>query len=210
MDRTLVRTDTATLYTRYRRDTGDASWKDTLQVAWWLLRYTAGVIDVERVATEALQAFRGREESWMIRSCAEDWFPKYVLPEVCEAGRAAVRRHAEAGDLLAIVTGATPYAARPLAAELGIEHVVCTELEVDDSGRFTGRARDPLCFGHGKIERARRFAAAQGFALEDATFYSDSITDLPLLELVKTPIAVNPDRRLRGIAKRRGWRVERW
>lgn len=210
MDRTLVRTDTATLYTRYRRDTGDASVRDVLQVAWWLLRYTLGVIDAERVAAEALQAFRGREEAWMIRSCTDEWFPKYVLPEVCEAGREAVRRHADAGDLLAIVTGATPYAARPLARELGIEHVVCSELEVDADGRFTGRLIDPLCFGHGKIARARRFAEAQGFALEEATFYSDSITDLPLLQLVKTPIAVNPDGRLRRHAARHGWRIERW
>jgi HAD superfamily hydrolase (TIGR01490 family) len=209
MDRTLIRKDTATLYTRYRRDIGEASWRDGMQVAWWVLRYTFGVIDAQRVALEALQSFRGKQEAWMISSC-EEWFRSYVLEHVCAAGREAVRRHRDAGDLVAIVTGATPYAARPLARELGIDTVVCTELEVDDSGCFTGKLREPMCYGTGKIELAGRLATQHEFCLEHSTFYSDSITDLPLLERVATPIAVNPDARLRRIARRRGWRVETW
>jgi HAD superfamily hydrolase (TIGR01490 family) len=209
MDRTLVRKDTATLYTRYRRDIGEATWRDGLQVAWWVMRYTVGVIDAQRVALEALQGFRGKREDWMISSC-EDWFRDYVVPHVAQAGRDAVTRHREAGDYVAIVTGATPYAARPLARELGIDMVVCTELEVDGDGCFTGQLKEPMCYGSGKIELARRLASQHGFTLEQATFYSDSITDLPLLEHVATPIAVNPDARLRRIARRRGWRIESW
>jgi HAD superfamily hydrolase (TIGR01490 family) len=209
MDRTLIRGDSATLYTRYRRDIGEASWRDTVRVAWWLLQYTFGVIDAPRVAEQVLQKFRGKKESWMIETC-EQWFIDYVLPEVREAGRAAVRRHRDQGELVAIVTSATPYAARPLARELGIEHVVCTELEVDDSGCFTGNVRQPMCYGPGKIDHALSIAEREGFDLDDAIFYSDSITDLPLLERVKTPVAVNPDTRLKRIAVRRGWQIERW
>jgi HAD superfamily hydrolase (TIGR01490 family) len=209
MDRTLITGDTATLYTRYQRDLGQATWRDTWRVAWWLLQYTVGVIDAERVAERALQSFRGKREDWMIETC-ETWFKDYVLPQVRSAGRDAVKRHREAGDFVAIVTGATPYAARPLARELGIEHVVCTELEVDAGGCFTGNLHRPLCYGAGKIERARLVAEREGFVLEEAIFYSDSITDLPLLERVKTPIAVNPDARLKRIARQRRWRIERW
>ena len=108
------------------------------------------------------------------------------------------------------MTGATPYAARPLAEELGIDHVVCTTLEVDAGGRFTGKPNKPLCYGRGKIELARRIAAETDVSLEEGCFYSDSITDLPLLEHVAEPVAVNPDARLRRIARQRGWRVERW
>jgi len=209
MDRTLIRRDSATLYTRYRRDIGEASWRDSLQVAWWLLQYTLGVVDAERIAEQALRSFRGKREAWMIESC-ETWFSDYVLEHVCAAGRDAVRRHREAGEVIAIVTGATPYAARPLARELGIDHVVCTELEVDGDGCFTGRVNPPLCYGAGKITRLGSIAERERFTLEDATFYSDSITDLPLLERVKTPIVVNPDARLRRVAQQRGWRIERW
>jgi phosphoserine phosphatase len=88
--------------------------------------------------------------------------------------------------------------------------VICSELELDLERRFTGRIIEPLCYGLGKIERSKKIAEREGFSLEDATFYSDSITDLPLLEVVKAPIIVNPDRRLRKIAQQRGWPIEVW
>lgn len=208
MDRTLVRIDTATLYVRYRRDVGEATWRDVTQVAWWMLQYTLGVIDAERVAEQALLSFKGKRETWLRDTC-EVWFKDYVLAHVAAEGRAAVERHTSAGDVVAIVTGATPYAATPLARELGIPHVVATHLEVED-GCFTGRVAPPMAYGKGKIVLTERLAAEQGFSLDDATFYSDSITDLPLLERVRTPIVVNPDRRLRRVARKRGWRIEQW
>jgi HAD superfamily hydrolase (TIGR01490 family) len=208
MDRTLIKKDSAGLYTRFRRDQGDATLKDAMQVAWWMVQYTLGIIDAPRVALQALRHFQGREERWLIESC-DVWFKEYVLPHVQEAGRKAVERHRAEGDFIAIVTGATPYAANPLARELGIECVVCTELEVVD-GRFTGRVIDPLCYGDGKLLLARRAAEREGFRLEGSTFYSDSITDLPLLEAVGVPIVVNPDARLLRQAKKRNWKIERW
>ncbi len=209
MDRTLVRKDTATLWMRYQRDIGEANLRDAAKVAFWLLQYTLGVIDAERVAEAVVRDYAGKEERWMIDTC-RTWFRGYVLEHVSEAGRRAVERHRTAGDTLAIVTGATRYAAEPLAAELGIEHVICSTLEVDAEGRFTGRPHKPLCYGRGKIELTERRAAALGAPLREAIFYSDSITDLPLLEHVAEPVAVNPDARLGRVARRRGWRIERW
>jgi HAD superfamily hydrolase (TIGR01490 family) len=209
MDRTLIRKDSASLFVRYQRDIGEAGFGDMLKVAWWLTQYTLGVIDAERVALRALASYRGREEALMAESC-QRWFRDYVLEHVCAAGRAAIARHREAGDLVAIVTSATPYAARPLARELGIELVVSSELEVDERGCFTGQIRKPLCYGPGKIVRTQRLAEREGFELGRAWFYSDSITDLPLLEHVERPVAVNPDPRLRRTAVRRGWPIERW
>jgi HAD superfamily hydrolase (TIGR01490 family) len=209
LDRTLLRVDSARLYTRFRRDRGEASLLDALRVAVWATQYTLGVIDAPKVARKALEGFRGRAESWLEESCAE-WFPRYVLPEVQQAGRHAVKKHREAGDFVAIVTGATRYVAEPVAAELGIDHVICSELELDDEGCFTGRIIEPLCYGMGKIERTARIAEQEGFLLEEASFYSDSITDLPLLEFVKAPIVINPDRRLRRVAQQRGWPIQAW
>jgi HAD superfamily hydrolase (TIGR01490 family) len=209
MDRTLLGANTALLYTRYRRDRGEIGLGSVLQVGFWLAKYTLGVIDAEKVALSALRDFTGRAERELIEN-SEPWFQKYVLSYVREAGRAVVERHREAGDHLAIVTGATPYAAAPLARELKIEHLVCSELEIDAEGRLTGRPQDPLCYGAGKVRRTERLAAELGFELRDAVFYSDSITDLPLLEQVGTPVAVCPDRRLRSVARSRGWRIEDW
>jgi HAD superfamily hydrolase (TIGR01490 family) len=209
MDRTLVRKDTASLYVRYQRDVGEAGWRDAARVAWWLLQYTFGAIDAERIAEQALAGFRGKEERWMVEHCTT-WFRDYVLPHVTDRARETVDRHRARGDTLLIVTGATRYAAEPLARELGIEHVVCTRLEVDKEGRFTGQVVKPMCFGGGKITLTEAYAASRDFAIDEATFYTDSITDRPLLEHVGTPIAVNPDGRLKRLATKRGWSIERW
>jgi HAD superfamily hydrolase (TIGR01490 family) len=208
MDRTLVRVDTATLYVRYQRAKGEATLVDSARVAWWMLKYTLGVIDAPGVAEQALRSFTGKREAWLTETC-ERWFAEYVLEHVAAAGRSAVARHRREGDLVAIVTGATPYAALPLARELGIDHVAATHLEVEN-GCFTGRVRQPMGYGQGKVILAERLAAEQGFSVAGATFYSDSITDLPLLEKVRVPIAVNPDGRLRRVAQKRGWQIEAW
>lgn len=209
MDRTLVRKETATLYVAYQRAIGEAKRRDMLRALYWVAQYTVGIIDAPAVAARALRALEGTHESVLASRC-DDWFRKYVEPHVCDLGRRAVEEHKSRGDVLAIVTGASPYAARPLARRLGIPHVVASELEVDADGKFTGSFVPPLCYGEGKIARAERLAAELGFSLRESVFYSDSYTDLPLLEVVAEPVVVNPDPRLRRIARRRGWRIETW
>ena len=209
MDRTLVRRDTASLWMRFQRDCGEAGARDAARVAWWLLQYSFGVVDVERVAEQALLDYRGQSERLMEERCRL-WFRDYVVSHVADAGRRMVRHHRDAGDELAIVTSATRFAAEPLAAVLGIDRIACTPLEVDEQGRFTGRVDGRLCYGREKIRYAEELLEGTGARLEDAIFYSDSITDLPLLERVAEPVVVNPDARLRRLARRRGWRIERW
>lgn len=209
MDRTLLSASTAILYTRYRHRRGEIGWAHLARVALWHLQYTLGVVDAERVARLALQEYQGKPEA-ALAALTESWFTSEVLAHVRAAARRCVSAHRAAGDTLAIVTGATPYVARPLARELGIEHVVASDLEVDVAGRLTGRLSGPICFGIGKLRRTEEFAQRFGLRLEDAIFYSDSITDVPLLERVGTPVAVCPDRRLRRFARQRGWRIEDW
>jgi len=209
MDRTLIRKETATLYVRYQREIGEAGLRDLAQALVWVTQYTLGMIDAPAVAMKAARPLAGTPELVMSARC-DDWFRRYIEPHVCDLGRRAVALHRERGDLLAIVTGASPYAARPLGRRLGIPHVVASELEVDERGLFTGRFSPPLCYGVGKVERATVLAEQHGFRLDEATFYSDSCTDLPLLEAVAEPVVVNPDPRLRRIARARGWRVEAW
>lgn len=209
LDRTLVRKETATLYVRWQREVGQATTRDLARVMFWVAQYTLGILDAQAVAARAVATLRGKPEREMIDEC-ESWFRSHVLAHVADEGRRAVERHRARGDLVAIVTGATPYVARPLARTLGIDHVVASELEVDAHGRFTGKPEDPLCYGEGKVTRAARLATEQGFALEEAVFYTDSLTDLPLLSRVGERVVVNPDPRLRRLAKKRAWRIEAW
>jgi HAD superfamily hydrolase (TIGR01490 family) len=208
MDRTLLRRESASLYVRYQRDIGEASFSDLMKTLFWVGQYTLGILDFEKVAEKVILSLRGIPETVMAARC-DDWFSQYVEPHITDAGREAVRRHLAAGDLCAIVTGAMPYASWPLARRLRIDHVVATEFEVV-GGIFTGRAEQPLCLGEGKVVRAERLAKSLDFRLEDAIFYTDSISDLPLLERVADRVIVNPDPRLRRVAERRGWRIERW
>lgn len=208
MDRTLLRRESVSLYVRYQRDIGEASIGDMIKTAFWVGQYTLGILDVDKVAEKVVGTLRGIPET-VLAARHDDWFSQYVEPHITDAGREAVRMHHAAGDVCAIVTGASPYASWPLARRLRIDHVVCTEFEVKD-GVFTGRPEAPLCLGEGKVVRAERLAKSLDFKLEDAIFYTDSISDLPLLERVAERVIVNPDPRLRRVAERRGWRVERW
>jgi len=209
MDRTLVRIETASLYVRYQREIGEATFADVARVVYWMLQYTAGIIDAPGVAKRALRAIEGVPEVVLSARC-DDWFRTHVEKHVCDEGRRAVEAHRKKGEVLAVVTGASEYATRPLGRLLGIPHLLTSELEVGSDGRFTGRFVDPLCYAEGKITKAEKLAKELGFSLDDATFYSDSYTDLPLLERVAVPVCVNPDPRLRRVAAKRGWRVESW
>ena len=209
MDRTLVRKNTAQLYVRYQRTIGEATLRDSMRVAMWMAQYTLGIVDAEGVAVRALRSLEGMHETVRAARC-DDWFHRDVFKHVSDTARRTVHRHLDAGDVCGIVTGASRYAARPLARHLRIPHIIATELERDARGYFTGKHIQPLCYGVGKIERAQALAVEHGFSLADAVFYSDSVTDVPLMERVGTAVAVNPDPRLTRIARARGWRVERW
>jgi HAD superfamily hydrolase (TIGR01490 family) len=208
MDRTLVDTHTAKLYVRFQRDLGEIGVLETLRTSYWILQYTIGVINAEQVARHVLESYRGKSDAWLTDRC-QGWFLSHVRERVSAIGRARVREHLKAGHVVAIATNAVRQVAEPLARELAIPHLICSELEVRD-GELTGSFTPPLCYGAGKLERAQTFLRSIGASLEQAAFYTDSITDLPLLEAVGQPVVVNPDMRLRRAARRRGWLVEDW
>jgi HAD superfamily hydrolase (TIGR01490 family) len=209
MDRTLVRKNTAQLLVRYQREIGEATWWDTLRVGFWVVQYTFGFVNAEKVAQFALRPLIGAREDVLVERC-KHWFWRDVAQHVGERAKDTVADHIAKGDVCAIVTASMGFAASPLAQALRIPHVIATELEVDDEGRFTGKFIGPICYGIGKIDRSEQLARAHGTTLKESTFYSDSISDLPMLEAVGTPIAVNPDPRLARIARARGWRIEAW
>jgi len=131
-----------------------------------------------------------------------------MAPLIGDNARALVRRHAEAGDVLAIVTATNEFVTAPIAAAFGIDHLIAVRLERDGQGLCTGRIDGVPSFQAGKIERVRQWLAGLGRQWQDferVNFYSDSINDLPLLELVSHPVATNPTPALADIASARGW-----
>jgi HAD superfamily hydrolase (TIGR01490 family) len=205
IDGTLIARNSASLYMRHLRRTGQARRRDVARTLYYLGRYKLGLLDVNRALVVSLGWIRGRVEA-IVRTDCEQWYARTVRPFLFPAMAATVEAHRRAGHVLAIVTSATRYLAEPLAADLGIEHLLVTQLLVAD-GCFTGEAVRPVCYGAGKTYWAERFAAERQVDLERSYFYTDSITDLPLLERVGEPRVVNPDPRLRRTAHRRGWPV---
>jgi HAD superfamily phosphoserine phosphatase-like hydrolase len=108
-----------------------------------------------------------------------------------------------------VVTSTNSFITAPIAREFGVEHLLATELESRD-GRFTGRPSGTPCFRQGKVTRLAEWLGERGETLGSFSaswFYSDSLNDLPLLERVTQPVAVDPDETLRGEALARGWKI---
>lgn len=207
VDRTLVRVNTGRLYVRWRYARREAGLRDVLRFSRWMAQYTLGTIDAAQVVGRALESLAGVEEERFRDECGA-WYAAAVRPHISEAARAAVEAHRRRGDVLAILSASTPYVAQPLAADLDIEHVLCTRLTVE-SGRFTGGC-DRLCYGDDKARIAEEWAATEGVDLSRSVFYTDSVSDLPMLLRVGEPRVVNPDPRLRLRAALEGWQVSRW
>ena len=124
------------------------------------------------------------------------------------SAKRAILEHRKNGEMVVLLTGATQYLAEIIGEKLSIEHVLCSRLEVE-AGVFTGRLAQK-CFGDHKVPVAESFAAEHGISLEESVFYTDSYTDLAMLNRVGEPVVVNPDPRLLRVATQSGWRIEKW
>ncbi|MQY51734.1 HAD family hydrolase [Rhodocyclus tenuis] len=132
-----------------------------------------------------------------------------ILPIIGEKARALVRRHLERGDLCAIVTATNSFVTGPIARELGIPHLIAT-IPAQDDGQFIGRPRGRPSFREGKVIRVEDWLEALGLwrgSFRRSWFYSDSHNDLPLLNWVTSPVAVDPDARLSEAATAAGWPI---
>lgn len=133
-------------------------------------------------------------------------------PRISRKAFELVDQHRRMAHRCAIVSASHRFLAEPSAGLLGMEALVCTALEIEDS-RFTGRIRGAPCYREHKVEQVRYWLKGHGLdaeqALSKAWFYSDSSNDLPLLECVAPPVLVSPDARLVELSSLRGWPVLR-
>ncbi len=171
-------------------------------------QYKAGTLDIHAYLQFALEPLARHTPEDLARWHA-DFMATRIRPMIGRQAQALVRRHLDAGDLCAVVTATNSFVTAPIAREFGIPHLIATEPE-RAGDRFTGRVAGTPCFKEGKITRVQDWLAGLGRPLEAfslSTFYSDSQNDLPLLSLVKQPVAVDPDEKLAAEAARRGWPV---
>ena len=208
MDRTLIRVNSGDLWIRWLRERGEISRYELLRGLAWIAQYKLALLDMESVATRLIASMRGQSEEELVGK-TRIFFETLIASEVAPKALEAIARHRADGHVMAILSSSTPYVVEPLAAQLGIEHAICTRINVA-GGRFDGTHQAPMCYGAGKVHWAEAFARDHDVDLAASFFYTDSYTDLPMLERVGMARVVNPDTRLRRHAKRVGWAVDEW
>lgn len=166
-------------------------------------QYRAGELNIDEFLRFSLAPLANRPiaelHAWRAQFLREN-----ITPIILPAARDLLDRHRRQGDTLAIITATNRFVTAPIAADLGVEHLLATEVEERD-GRYTGRPTGVPCFREGKVTRLEQWLADVGGDLRGSWFYSDSHNDLPLLERVDHPVAVDPDATLAEMARKRGW-----
>ena len=208
LDHTLLQGDSDVLWCEFLMDEG------LLQRAEFAARnrdmearYREGTVDAQAFAHFYVGTLAGRSPA--------DWEPlrrrflrEVVAPRIPRDAPKLVDGHLAAGDLVVMTTATNRFITEMTARHFGIPYLLATDPELAQ-GRFTGRTTGTLNMREGKVARLRHWLGERGQALADfqSTAYSDSINDLPLLEAVQAPVAVDPDPRLGEVARERGWKI---
>jgi HAD superfamily hydrolase (TIGR01490 family) len=209
LDRTLIDVNSGLLWARHERRQGHISRRQMTQAIFWTALYHASFIDMELAVSRALGHYRGVAAAELDRR-TRAWFDREVAARLRPRAAARVAEHRRRGDLLVILTNSSDYEARAAAERWEFDDYLANRFPLDDSGRLTGAFERPLCYGAGKVARAEVWAKSRGVSLADCSFYTDSYSDLPMLERVGKPRVVSPDPRLWIAARRRGWPVLAW
>ena len=171
-------------------------------------QYKAGSLDIHAFLDFQLKPL-SRHPRRELDRWHEDFMRLKVRPMMSVAGKKLVASHRAAGDICVIITATNSFVTAPIAREYEVEFLIATEPEQKD-GEFTGLVHGVPSFREGKITRLEAWMKQHDWtwgSFADTTFYSDSLNDLPLLTLVKNPVAVDPDDTLRTHAEEHGWRV---
>jgi putative phosphoserine phosphatase/1-acylglycerol-3-phosphate O-acyltransferase len=204
-DGTIISGYSATSFIREQLRRGDLHVRELLELTQAMTSFGLGNLGFSAMMTVTTQFLRGITEA-SYEELGETLYQDQLARRIYPESRALINAHLAKGHTVAVISSATPYQVAPAARDLGIDHVMCTELGVED-GLFTGDVIRPTCFGQGKVDAAEKLAREQGADLDQSFFYSDSHDDLLLLERVGLPRVLNPNRRLLGIARDRHWPV---
>ena len=208
IDKTMIDVNSARLWMMREFRTGRLGLGQFARASWMLLRYSVGRVDLEAGLREAISTLRGMEENLIIERTRQ-FYAEEVAPTLRREAIEAVKRHRDQGHHVVTLTSASNYMAELLGEEVAFDGHIATRFEVIE-GIFSGEPSGIICFGEGKVTQAQAYCDAHGFDLKAAYFYTDSYTDLPMLEAVANPIVVGPDRRLERLARKRRWPIENW
>ena len=208
LDHTLLARSSGELYVQVLREQGLITRIDITRLLLATILYKMNLLNPDGLMERVAMRYAGESEKDIVDFCQE-WFHTTVKKFLYTDGIDRIRDHQAAGHHVALLTAATPYIAEPTGHYLGIEHILCTRPEVKN-GLFTGRIKEPICHGKGKLFWANRFCEEMGIELKNCYFYTDSVNDMPVLDVVGHPRPVNPDFFLKRAARKKGWPISRF
>lgn len=208
LDHTLIPFDSGSVFTRHLAGRGALPAEFEAQYLEYCRRYAEGSVDMVQMHRFTVGALGVHEPAALAAWLRE--FREVIAPSIPPAALRLVRSHQDQGHACALVTATTRFVAEAFGEALGLGTVLATQPERGPDGRYTGGIVGQPCFREHKLTHVQAWLAEQGRRWQDVRrswFYSDSSNDLPLLEAVSDPVAVDPDSRLRSLAEARGWPV---
>ena len=209
LDRTLLDVNSAGHWAKHELLSGNISAPQFARVLIWNALYHLSLIDIETAFREAVTHYRGRRYQDLLDETRR-WFDRELAHRLRPGGRHALAEHRDRGHQLVLLSTTSVFEARAATATWDLDDYLCNDFPTDGDGKLLGTFVTPLCYGPGKVERAKAWAVERGVDLAECFFYSDSLTDLPMLQAVGNPRVVCPDPRLRRTARQRGWPVLQW
>jgi HAD superfamily hydrolase (TIGR01490 family) len=209
LDRTLIAENSGILYARHERANGRISRGQLARGLLWGGLYHLALVDIDKAFTQALAHYVGVSER-EIADRTDTWFDADIAGRLLPGARAAIDQHRAAGQRVVLLTNSSSYAAIAAKRHWGLDDWLANVFNTDADGNLDGTMVQPLCYGAGKVVRAVAWAERHQVDLARSYFYTDSLTDLPMLERVGFPVAVQPDPRLRRVARKQGWPILDW
>ncbi len=208
LDNTLLAGSSGRYLVRYSYKNGLLSHSELVFGIYSSLLYRAGLVDSGAIVARWAMKYRGWPEK-KIRDYSVRFFEDVLTDRIRRSAAEAVAFHRANGGKTVILSASTTYICELVRKHLEMDDCLCTALEAEN-GVLTGRLAGKYCYGAEKLNRVILYCAATGNSLEEAFYYADSGADLPVLDKVGFPMCVTPGRRLRRIARLRGWPVLRW
>lgn len=208
LDRTALGMNTGLAMGKAAYSMGLLKKRDVVRAFFILMLFKLRILQAERMIKGMGSWLAGLSEE-KVAVIAEKAVDDYLVRSVYQEFRDELKIHTLKKARTSLLTSAISELCIPLASKLAIENIICTRMECPD-GIYTGNPETCYCYGAEKAKRMEEFCKNNGIRLESSYYYADSISDLPALELVGNPVCVNPDRKLRRIAEKRGWKIVTW
>jgi HAD superfamily hydrolase (TIGR01490 family) len=209
LDRTLLDMNSSTLWAKHELLKRSISLTQFGRVLLWNALYHLSLIDMETAYKAALAHYRGRHYD-ELENETRAWFSRDVAHHLRAGAPRALREHRERGHVLVLLTSASAFAARAARDTFELDDILSNDFPTDEAGKLDGTFVAPLCYGEGKVQRSRAWAAERGVDLTQSYFYTDSYSDAPMLRVVGHPRVISPDPRLSREARQRGWPILQW